>query len=131
MPAAVIENPILNSPYAEPTRHFRFADDGITDNVVDHSKPRARGGTDHGNSLYPALKRANLSKGMRPAGAVRREFGLPRAPLSTRAEQELEGWKMLLVGACALIGLSWLVNRRQPPSTVLTAPEISPMGFRF
>ncbi|MDQ3533102.1 MAG: DEAD/DEAH box helicase family protein, partial [Actinomycetota bacterium] len=34
MPQAVIENPILNSPYREPARHFRFSDDGITDEVV-------------------------------------------------------------------------------------------------
>jgi type III restriction enzyme len=31
----VIENPIINSPFAEPTRHFRFDDDGITDEIVD------------------------------------------------------------------------------------------------
>ena len=31
----VIENPILNSPYEEPRRHFRFTEDGITDEVVD------------------------------------------------------------------------------------------------
>src|SRR5438270_2603818 len=31
----VIDNPILNSPYDEPTRHFRFDDDGITDEVVE------------------------------------------------------------------------------------------------
>jgi type III restriction enzyme len=31
----VIENPILNSPFDEPTRHFRFDDDGITDQVAD------------------------------------------------------------------------------------------------
>lgn len=31
----VIENPILNSPYREPTRHFRFDDDGITDEIVE------------------------------------------------------------------------------------------------
>jgi len=31
----VIENPILNSAYAEPARHFRFDDDGITDEIVD------------------------------------------------------------------------------------------------
>jgi type III restriction enzyme len=35
VPQAVIENPILNSPFREPTRHFRFSDDGITDEVVD------------------------------------------------------------------------------------------------
>ncbi|BAZ97473.1 MULTISPECIES: BPTD_3080 family restriction endonuclease [Dehalococcoides] len=30
----VIENPILNSPFQEPTRHFRFSDEGITNDVV-------------------------------------------------------------------------------------------------
>ncbi len=25
----VIENPILNSPFIEPARHFRFSDEGI------------------------------------------------------------------------------------------------------
>jgi type III restriction enzyme len=30
----VIENPILNSPFEKPARHFRFDDDGITDQVV-------------------------------------------------------------------------------------------------
>ncbi|GMU79397.1 MAG: hypothetical protein AMXMBFR46_21890 [Acidimicrobiia bacterium] len=35
MGGRIIENPILNSPYDEPTRHFRFDDDGITDEVVD------------------------------------------------------------------------------------------------
>ncbi len=34
MPDVVIENPVLNPPFAEPTRHFRFTDDGITDEVV-------------------------------------------------------------------------------------------------
>ena len=35
MPKIVIENPVLNSPYAEPKRHFFFDEDGITDRVVD------------------------------------------------------------------------------------------------
>ncbi len=53
MARASIENPILNSPFAEPTRHFRFADDGITDEVVESrrassyfvpiAKPKVRG----------------------------------------------------------------------------------------
>ena len=54
MPNTVIENPILNSPYREPTRHWKFSDDGITDEVVETRRtssyflpiasPRARGG---------------------------------------------------------------------------------------
>src|SRR5689334_402466 len=35
MPTVVIENPVLNSPYAEPTRHFYFDEDGITDKIVE------------------------------------------------------------------------------------------------
>jgi type III restriction enzyme len=35
VPDRVIENPIINSPYREPSRHFRFDHDGITDEVVD------------------------------------------------------------------------------------------------
>ncbi len=31
----VIENPILNSPFREPTRHFQFDEDGITSEIVD------------------------------------------------------------------------------------------------
>ncbi len=34
MPDTPIDNPVLNTPYAEPSRHFRFSDDGITDEVV-------------------------------------------------------------------------------------------------
>ncbi len=35
MPQVVIENPIINSPFHEPTRHFRFTDEGITNEVVE------------------------------------------------------------------------------------------------
>jgi type III restriction enzyme len=38
MPDAVIENPILNSPFREPTRHFRFGDEGITSEVIDQRR---------------------------------------------------------------------------------------------
>ena len=32
--ADLIENPIINSPFEEPKRHFRFDDNGITDEIV-------------------------------------------------------------------------------------------------
>jgi len=35
MAQVVIENPILNSPYEEPTRHFKFTEDGITDEIAE------------------------------------------------------------------------------------------------
>jgi type III restriction enzyme len=35
MSQVVIENPIINSPFDEPTRHFRFSDEGITNEIDD------------------------------------------------------------------------------------------------
>ena len=35
MPQTVIENPIINSPFDEPTHHFKFSDEGITNEEVD------------------------------------------------------------------------------------------------
>jgi len=35
MADVIIENPILNSPFQEPTRHFKFTDEGITNEKVD------------------------------------------------------------------------------------------------
>jgi hypothetical protein len=34
MADVIIENPILNCPFREPARHFRFADEGITNEIV-------------------------------------------------------------------------------------------------
>ncbi len=38
MQQVVIENPILNSPFREPTRHFRFTDEGISDEVLEERR---------------------------------------------------------------------------------------------
>ncbi|KRT63729.1 MAG: type III restriction-modification enzyme, R/helicase subunit, type III restriction enzyme, partial [Chloroflexi bacterium CSP1-4] len=35
MTRVVIENPILNSPFREPEQHFRFSDEGITQDVAE------------------------------------------------------------------------------------------------
>jgi len=52
--AVVIENPIINSPFDEPCRHYRFDDEGITNELVPErrtscyfvpiAKPRKKGG---------------------------------------------------------------------------------------
>lgn len=36
-----IDNPIINSPLEMPDRHFRFDDDGITDDIVEGRRPSA------------------------------------------------------------------------------------------
>ena len=49
----LIENPVINSPFEEPTRHFLFDDEGITDEIVEQrrsscyfvpiARPRSKG----------------------------------------------------------------------------------------
>ena len=35
MKQVIIENPVINTPFEEPMRHFRFTEDGITNEIVD------------------------------------------------------------------------------------------------
>ena len=42
MADTIIENPILNSPYPEPDRHWRFTDEGITNEIIE-SRRRGTG----------------------------------------------------------------------------------------
>ena len=41
MPDTIIENPILNSPFREPDRHWRFIDEGITNEIVETRRASA------------------------------------------------------------------------------------------
>ena len=41
MEQVTIENPIINSPYEEPIRHFRFSDEGITNEIVEERRVSA------------------------------------------------------------------------------------------
>jgi type III restriction enzyme len=54
MPSRVIANPIINSPFAEPTRHFRFDDEGITDETDDGRRI---------SSYFVPIPRAKKKKG--------------------------------------------------------------------
>ncbi len=38
MSDAIIENPVINSPYQEPRRHFKFGEDGITNEVIERRR---------------------------------------------------------------------------------------------
>ncbi len=38
MKQIVIENPILNSPYKEPKRHFKFTEEGITNEIIEERR---------------------------------------------------------------------------------------------
>jgi len=37
----IIENPVINSPYEEPKRHFRFSDEGITNEILESRRKSA------------------------------------------------------------------------------------------
>ncbi len=55
---------------------------------VDHSIPRAKGGTDRLNNLYPACIDCNTDKGTRTTRTARSWHGTKRAPLSVSKRKE-------------------------------------------
>lgn len=55
---------------------------------VEHSVPKADGGTDHGNNLYAAHVWCNRAKGDGSTRAARAEYGVTRAPRSTAKVKE-------------------------------------------
>lgn len=72
---------------------------------IDHSIPRAQGGTDHLNNLYAAHTDCNRTKQARSSASVRRENGFTRPPMSAAAMKELkEGDALTGAFAGALIG---------------------------
>jgi hypothetical protein len=64
---------------------------------VDHSRAHARGGTDHGNNLWPAHIPCNREKSIRTSGAARATYGLTRAPLSKEQRRRAQEQKDVIV----------------------------------
>ncbi len=62
------------------TNHGRGGSRGAWE--VEHSRPRAKGGTDRLSNLYPACITCNRAKGARNTRTARRHHGRTRAPLS-------------------------------------------------
>jgi len=56
---------------------------------IEHSVPRALGGSDHLNNLYAACIACNRSKGTATSRTVRRWNSLPRSPRSRKAKEKL------------------------------------------
>lgn len=80
-------------------RRLKLADYGTTWEI-DHSRPRARGGSDHANNLKPATITANRAKQAASSRAVRRRHGLSRSPMSP-AERSRTKSRRALGGAVA------------------------------
>lgn len=72
---------------------------------VDHSRPRAQGGTDHGNNLKPSCQSCNRSKGTASSRSVRTQNGHTRAPRSRAAIKRTQGRNRLIgAGTGAALG---------------------------
>lgn len=67
---------------------------------VDHSRPRAHGGSDHGNNLLPACIPCNREKRAISTRAARRARGYKAAPLS-RQQKTQNAWVGAAGGAIA------------------------------
>jgi 5-methylcytosine-specific restriction endonuclease McrA len=73
---------------------------------VEHSVPRANGGTGHGNNLYAAHIRCNREKGTVTSRTARRWHGRTRAPLSRDARERKIAENTIVGGVLAgLAGL--------------------------
>lgn len=70
---------------------------------VDHSKPRGKGGSDHGNNLFAACTGCNRSKQDCSTTTARAVHGYRAAPLSARAKEKNAWTGGLLGGALAYI----------------------------
>ena len=75
---------------------------------IEHSHPRAKGGTDHGNNLFAACCDCNRTKGIRHTRTARKVHGYRTAPLSrekaaaARGDNTIAGGSLgVLVGAVA------------------------------
>jgi len=73
---------------------------------VEHSIPRAKGGTDHLNNLFAAHTSCNRSKGIKHTRTARAEYGNTRAPHSKQKLGELQAQHSVLGAVVGgLVGL--------------------------
>jgi hypothetical protein len=66
---------------------------------IEHSVPKAKGGTDHLNNLFPACIPCNLEKGVLHTNTVRKRNGVTRAPYSKAKKERIKNDNMLGFGA--------------------------------
>ncbi len=106
MPSVVIENPIINSPYLEPVRHFKFTDEGITDEIVEQRRvssyfvPIARPKKQSKNQLTfdtewteDRIEENKFINQVRERVAQWRKQGYPSSSITKTTKQLLDYWK--------------------------------------
>lgn len=95
---------------------------------VDHSVPRARGGTNHGNNLFVACVGCNCSKGARSTRSARRYHSRSAAPLSRTAQKDADFASALGAAALAITGIL-VLSALQPQAK--NVGQSAPMRLRF
>ena len=90
-------------------RRLTIAGYGI-DWHVDHSVPRAVGGTDHLNNLFAACISCNCSKQDGCNRAVRSANGQRRSPLSPKEHSDAVAENTFLGGCAGALGGAWLLG---------------------
>ena len=86
MPTVVIENPILNSPYEEPRRHFKFSDDGITDEIVEARRVSSY--------FVPIPRPKNAAKGQISLGPEWTQDRVKENEFINRVRGEVNKWRL-------------------------------------
>lgn len=85
------------------TNHGKYGAQGAWQ--IEHSIPKANGGTDHLNNLYAACISCNIKKGVSPSKNVRRSNGVSRAPYNKNKSQKIRNTNTLAGAAGgALLG---------------------------
>jgi hypothetical protein len=82
---------------------------------VEHSVPRAKGGTDHGNNLFAACIDCNRTKSNLTSKTARSWHGRTKAPLSR--EQRERARRSNTIGGAVIGGLVGLIGG--PPGVVV------------
>jgi 5-methylcytosine-specific restriction endonuclease McrA len=85
---------------------------------VEHSVPRACGGSDRLNNLYAACISCNRAKGARTTRSIRLRRGLTRAPMSANTREAAKRWNALGGGLLGIVPGAMLLG---PPGAVLGA----------
>jgi len=71
---------------------------------LEHSIPKARGGTEHLNNLFAACIPCNLEKGTMHNRTIRARYGTTRAPYSKAKKDKIRNDNTLAGGALGFIG---------------------------
>ena len=85
---------------------------------VEHSVPRACGGSNRLNNLYAACISCNRAKGARTTRSIRLRRGLTRAPMSANTRKAAKRWNALGGGLLGVVPGAMFPG---PPSALLGA----------